>query len=216
MNLLGEKFIQGYFKLIEPVINWFVKSGIQPNVVTWMGLFFTLVAANFFRLGYFFFGGIFLVIAGTCDILDGQIARRNNQKSKFGAFFDSAIDRYSDLVIFLGLAVYFDKLFIWVLIIFAISGSLLTSYAMARAGALGIDCKVGLMQRPERITYLAGAAVFDGLLGWMFSVLFSVEHFLIIAVLWFVAIVSNITVLQRIMHVKRELESAEKTDNNIE
>jgi len=207
MNLIGDKFIQGYFKLIEPLIEWFVKSGVHPNVVTWAGLFFTLVAANFFRLGSFFFGGIFLVIAGTCDMIDGQVARKTGKKSKFGAFFDSVIDRYSDIIIFLGIAVYFDKLYIHVLIILAITGSLLTSYTRARAGALGIDCIVGLMQRPERITYIAGAAIADGLLGWLIKALFGVENLLIIAVLWFVAIVSHITVLQRIIYVKRELES---------
>ena len=209
MNLIGDKFIQGYFKLIEPLIEWSVKSGVHPNAVTWAGLLFTLIAANFFRLGLFFFGGIFLVIAGTCDVIDGHVARKTGKKNKFGAFFDSTIDRYSDIVIFLGIAVYFDKLYIYVLIILAITGSLLTSYTRSRAGALGIDCKVGLMQRPERITYMAGAAIADGLLGWLFKALFGVENLLIIAVLWFVAIVSHITVLQRIIYVKRKLESVD-------
>ncbi|MCD6162060.1 MAG: CDP-alcohol phosphatidyltransferase family protein [candidate division Zixibacteria bacterium] len=207
MNLIGDKFVKGYFKVIEPIIEGFVKSGIHPNTITWAGLFFTIFAANFFRLGSFFIGGIFLVIAGTCDVLDGQIARRNDQKSKFGAFFDSAIDRYSDIVIFLGIAIYFDQLYIYVLIVLALTGSLLTSYMRARAGALKIDCKVGFMQRPERITYVAGAAIFDGLLGWLFKTIFGVEHLLIIIVLWFVAIVSHITVLQRIIHVKKKMES---------
>jgi CDP-diacylglycerol--glycerol-3-phosphate 3-phosphatidyltransferase len=207
MNLIGDKFVQGYFKLIDPLVEWFVKAGVHPNVVTWAGLFFTLIAANFFRLGSFFLGGLFLIIAGTCDVLDGQIARKTGRKSKFGAFFDSTIDRYSDVLIFLGLAVYFDKLYIYVLVIIAITGSLLTSYTRSRAGALGIDCKIGLMQRPERITYIAGAAILEGLLGWLFKALFGVEHLLIIAVLWFVAIVSHITVLQRIAYVKRKLES---------
>ena len=209
MNLIAEKFVQGYSKLIQPIVDWSVKSGIHPNTVTWAGLFFTLVAANFFRLGSFFMGGVFLVVAGTCDVLDGQIARQTGHKNKFGAFFDSMIDRYSDIIVFLGLAVYFDKLYIYVLIILAISGSLLTSYTRSRAGALGIDCKVGLMQRPERVTYIAGAAIFEGILGWFFKALFGVEHFLIIAVLWLIAIVSNVTVLQRIAHVKKELESSE-------
>lgn len=163
----------------------------------------TLIAAYFFGTGSFFIGGVFLVIAGTCDVLDGYVARKTDQRSKFGAFFDSTIDRYSDIFVFLGIAVFFNQLYIYVLIILAITGTLLTSYTRARAGALKIDCKVGLMQRPERVTYIAGAAVFDGLIGWLFSV----EHFLVITVLWFIAIVSNITVLQRVLHVKKELES---------
>jgi len=207
MNLIGEKFVQQYLRVINPIIGWFVKINIHPNTVTWAGLVLTFVAANFYRIGSFVLGGIFLVLAGTCDVLDGQIARRTDRKNKFGAFFDSTVDRYSDIIIFLGLAIYFDKLYIYVLVILAISGSLLTSYARARAGALGVDCKVGLMQRPERITYVAGATIFDGIVGWFFELLFGVEHLLVIAVLWFVAVISNVTVLQRVVYVKRQLES---------
>lgn len=209
MDLIGEKFIQRYFKIIDPIGDRLIKTGIHPHVITWIGLFFTLVAANFFRLGSFFLGGLFMVVAGTCDVLDGRIARKTQKISKFGAFFDSTIDRYSDIVIFLGLMVYFTQLYIHILIILAIAGSLLTSYVRARAGGLGIDCKVGLMQRPERITYIAGAAIFDGLFGWFFKALFGVEHFLIIAILWFVAIISNFTVLQRIVYIKKKLEDIE-------
>jgi CDP-diacylglycerol--glycerol-3-phosphate 3-phosphatidyltransferase len=203
MNLIGDKFIKGYFKAVEPIGGWLTGIGINPNTITWAGLFFTLIAAYLFAIGSFLAGGIFLVIAGTCDVLDGYVARKTDKKSKFGAFFDSTIDRYSDIFIFLGIAIFFDKLYIYVIIILAITGTLLTSYTRARAGALKIDCKVGLMQRPERITYIAAAAMLDGLIGWLFSV----EHFLVIAVLCFVAIVSNVTVLQRVLHVKKELES---------
>jgi len=210
MNLIGEKFVQGYLKLINPFADWLVKTGVHPNSVTWAGLFFTLVAANFFRQGQFFWGGIFLIIAGTCDVFDGLVARKTERKSKFGAFLDSTIDRYSDIIVLLGIAVFFDRLYVHVLVILGITGSLLTSYTRARAGALSIDCRVGLMQRPERVTYLAGATVFDGLLGWLFIKLLGVEHFLVIAVLWFIAIVSNITVLQRVVHVKNELEISDK------
>lgn len=214
MKLVGDKIVNGYFKIVEPIIEGFVKADVHPNTITWAGLFFTIFAANFFRLGSFFIGGVFLVIAGTCDVLDGQIARRTNKKSTFGAFFDSAVDRYSDIAIFLGIAIYFDQLYIYVLIVLALTGSLLTSYMRARAGALKIDCKVGLMQRPERITYVAAAAVFDGLLGWLFNAIFGVEHLLIIIVLWFVAIVSHVTVLQRIIYVKKKMDSIDNEDDN--
>ena len=203
MNLIGDKFVKGYFKVVEPIGNWLVSTGIHPNSITWAGFIFTLIAAYLFGRGSFFWGGLFLIIAGTCDVLDGMVARKTDRKSKFGAFFDSTIDRYSDILVFLGIAVYFNRLFVYVLIILAISGSLLTSYTRARAGALKIDCKVGLMQRPERVTYIAAAAVLDGLIGWIFSR----EHFLMIVVLCFVAIVSNITVLQRVLHVKKALET---------
>lgn len=211
MNLIGDKFVKGYFKIVEPIGGWLISSGIQPNSITWAGLVFTLIAAYLFGKGSFFWGGVFLVIAGTCDVLDGMVARKTDRKSKFGAFFDSTVDRYSDIFIFLGIAVHFNSLYIYVLVIFSITGSLLTSYTRARAGALKIDCKVGLMQRPERVTYISAAAVFDGILG----ILFSVEHFLIILVLWFVALMSNITVLQRVLYVKNELEKIESENTSI-
>ncbi|RKX21093.1 MAG: CDP-alcohol phosphatidyltransferase family protein [Candidatus Zixiibacteriota bacterium] len=205
MDLIGKRFIQYYFKVIDPIGERLIKTGVHPHIITWIGLIFTLVAANFFRLGSFFLGGLFMAIAGTCDVLDGRIARETRKMSKFGAFLDSTIDRYNDVLIFLGLMIYFTQLYIHVLIILAIAGSLLTSYTRARAEGLGIDCKVGLMQRPERITYVAGAAILDGLLGWFFKALFGMEHFPVIVILWFVAIISNFTVLQRIMFIKRKL-----------
>lgn len=192
-------------RLVEPIGGWLISTGIKPNTITWAGLFFTIIGAYFFSRGMFFWGGVMIVVAGTCDVLDGMVARKTGLKSKFGAFFDSTIDRYSDILIFLGIAIYFNSLFVHVLIVFTITGTLLTSYTRARAGALKIDCKVGMMQRPERITYIAAAAVFDGLIGGLFSM----EHFLVKLVVVFIAVVSNITVIQRVAHVKKELEKIE-------
>jgi len=96
-------------------------------------------------------------------------------------------------------------MYVNVLVMFAIAGSLLTSYARARAEGLGLECKVGLMQRPERITYVAAAAFFDGLFGKMLTSYTNIEHFLVIAVLFFIAGMSNITVFQRIVHIRTML-----------
>jgi CDP-diacylglycerol--glycerol-3-phosphate 3-phosphatidyltransferase len=150
-------------------------------------------------------GGLVLAAAGTCDVLDGRIARNTGQKSQFGAFLDSTVDRYSDVLLFIGIMMYFDKMYVNVLVMFAIAGSLLTSYARARAEGLGLECKVGLMQRPERITYVAAAAFFDGLFGKMLTSYTNIEHFLVIAVLFFIAGMSNITVFQRIVHIRTML-----------
>ncbi len=208
MNLIGDKLIKAYLRLVEPIGGFLVSTGIHPNTVTWIGLFFTVIASYMLTRGIFFWGGIMIAVAGTCDILDGMVARRNGMKSKFGAFFDSTIDRYSDILIFLGLAIYFNTLWIHILIVITITGTLLTSYTRARAGALRIDCKVGMMQRPERIAYIAAACVFDGIIGGIFKM----EHFLIQLVVIFIAIVSNYTVIQRVVHVKRELEKIELED----
>jgi len=205
MKLIGETTIRWYLSAIRPFELGLARLNIHPNLVTGAGLAVTVLAANFFRIGYFLWGGLFVGLAGTCDVLDGRVARSTGKKSDFGAFFDSTIDRYSDVILFLGLMIFFNELYVNVLITLAITGSLLTSYARARAEGLGVDCKIGLMQRPERITYMAAAAFFDGLLGSRLDLIFDVEHFLIIFVLAFIALMSNITVLQRIIYLKRTL-----------
>lgn len=206
MRLIGDKIIQGYLKVITPFERLLTRLKIHPNTITWAGLVVTALAAYLFKLGLFFWGGLVVAIAGTCDVLDGRIARNTGQKSRFGAFLDSTIDRYSDVLLFVGIMMFFDKMYINVLVMFAIAGSLLTSYARARAEGLGLECKVGLMQRPERITYIAAAAFFDGIFGKSITSFTNVEHFLLIAVLFFIAAMSNITVFQRIVHIKRMLQ----------
>lgn len=206
MRLIGDKIIQGYLKVITPFESLLTKLKIHPNTITWAGLIVTACAAYLFKKGQFFWGGLVVAAAGTCDVLDGRIARSTGQKSRFGAFLDSTIDRYSDVLLFVGLMIFFDKMYVNVLVMFAIAGSLLTSYARARAEGLGLECKVGLMQRPERITYIAAAAFFDGIFGKLITSYTDIEHFLLIAVLFFIAAMSNITVFQRIVHIKRTLQ----------
>ena len=206
MRLIGNKIIQGYLKVITPFESLLTKLKIHPNTITWAGLVVTAFAAYLFKLGLFFWGGLVVALAGTCDVLDGRIARNTGQKSRFGAFLDSTIDRYSDVLLFVGIMMFFDKMYINVLVMFAIAGSLLTSYARARAEGLGLECKVGLMQRPERITYIAAAAFFDGIFGKSLTSFTNIEHFLLIAVLFFIAAMANITVFQRIVHIKRMLQ----------
>jgi CDP-diacylglycerol---glycerol-3-phosphate 3-phosphatidyltransferase len=208
MRLIGNTIVQGYLKVIKPFESLLTKLKIHPNTITWAGLVVTAFAANLFRMGEFLLGGLVVALAGTCDVLDGRIARNTGQKSRFGAFLDSTIDRYSDVLLFVGMMMFFDKMYINVLVMFAIAGSLLTSYARARAEGLGIDCKVGLMQRPERITYIAVAAFIDGLFGKSITSYTNIEHFLLIAILIFIAAMANITVIQRIVHIKRMLQEA--------
>lgn len=206
MRLIGNKIIQGYLKTIKPFESLLTKFKIHPNTITWAGLIITACAAYLFKLGFFLWGGLVVALAGTCDVLDGRIARSTGLKSRFGAFLDSTIDRYSDVLLFVGIMMFFDKMYVNVLVMFAIAGSLLTSYARARAEGLGLECKVGLMQRPERIAYVAAAAFFDGIFNKALTSYTNVEHFLLIAVLFFIAAMSNITVFQRIVHIKRMLQ----------
>jgi len=176
---------------------------ISPNVLTFIGLVINIGAAVFFGRAnatnagrMFFYAGLVIIGAGIFDMVDGRVARRTNQVTVFGAFFDSVIDRYSDVVLFFGLIVYYARAnhfwYVW-LAAFVMSTSLMVSYTRARAEALIGSCKVGFMERPERIVLIILGALFN--------------HWGVMApVLWVLALLSTITVINRItytyMHTK--------------
>ncbi len=167
--------------------------GITPNTITLIGFVLTILSAIIIATGYFFVGGLVLGVAALFDMLDGVLARLS-KPSKFGAFLDSTLDRYSESFSFLGLVYYYltfanarNELS---LIFFILIGSLMVSYTRARAEALNIECKVGLLQRPERLVILI-----VGLLSyWVFPIVLTVA-------LWILAIFTNVTALQRIYDV---------------
>ncbi|MDD5085284.1 MAG: CDP-alcohol phosphatidyltransferase family protein [Candidatus Omnitrophica bacterium] len=166
--------------------------GIRPNHLTFGGLGLSFVAAAIYASGHFFFGGIFTLAAGACDMLDGALARLEAKTSSFGAFLDSTIDRYSDFILFSGILIHYGirgRVGIQVLILVVMLGSLLTSYTKARSESLVTPCDVGMIERPERIIILAAGSLFG----------------LLIPALWFLAIASHLTVIQRILHVRRQM-----------
>ncbi len=200
LKLLNKHWVNGFSTVIEPIAKLLINLKVHPHAVTFAGLFLSILAFNFFRLGHFFYAGVVVILAGACDVLDGRLARETNKITKFGALMDSTIDRYSEVLMFLGIAIFFhDKQsYILYLIILAITGSFMVSYTRARAEGLGIDCKIGLMQRPERVTYLA----IGSLLG---SIPKTMYVFLILTI-WFIAIFANITVVQRIVFIRNKLK----------
>jgi CDP-diacylglycerol--glycerol-3-phosphate 3-phosphatidyltransferase len=165
------------------------------------------LAFNFYRQGHFFYAGVMVVLAGACDVLDGKLARETNKMTKFGALMDSTIDRYSEILLFLGLAIFFYGKHSHVIypIIFAIAGSFMVSYIRARAEGLGLECRVGLMQRPERITWLAIGSVLGGIPKY--------GIYVVIVTIWFIAVLANITVIQRIVFIRNELKRLESQNN---
>lgn len=179
-----------YIDLISPIIRFCIRRRVQPNLITTIGFVFSVGAALAFASDNVQWAGAILLFSGTFDIIDGKVARATGMSSKFGSFFDSTMDRLSDMIIFLGLLhMYLGKghqEMIWVIML-AVIGSLMVSYARSKAEALGINCSVGLFQRPERVVYLG----FGAILG----------HMTLYYVIWFLAIVSNLTVIQRIFHV---------------
>ena len=159
------------YRIIDPTITWMVRHRIHPNFLTTMG-FVTVVAAGYlYHLDHVRWAGFFVLLGGTWDIFDGQVARVGGTASKFGAFYDSTLDRISEIVVFLGLLSLYNSYArewadVWmVYVIFvAMGGSIMVSYTRARAEGLGLDCKVGVMPRPERVVLLGLGSLAFGLM----------------------------------------------------
>src|SRR5262249_25818191 len=146
--------------------------------------------------GKFFWAGVVVIGAGVFDMVDGRVARETGQVTRFGGFFDSVIDRYSDLALFMGLLVYYasiNRFFYIVLTAIVMTGSVMTSYARARAENVIPSCKVGFMERPERVVLIIIGALFDRMA----------------AVLWVLAVLSNVTVIHRMIHTWEETKRLE-------
>jgi phosphatidylinositol phosphate synthase len=216
------------YNILNPFILLLHKMGVTPNMITSFGFILNIVAAVIFIIGaeqpdrtdmfYVGWGGFTILIAGLFDMMDGRLARVANLSSEFGAFYDSVIDRYSELVMFLGICYYLisqdyflSSLFAFV----ALIGSMMVSYTRSRAESLGINCSVGMMQRPARVVTIGAAAMFCGIT-YFFTNHFNFHlpntHFTIFETISiftlpvsFVAVMSNITAIQRLNHVKKEL-----------
>jgi phosphatidylglycerophosphate synthase len=166
------------------------RTGVTPNGLTIIGLLLNVVVAAVLAAGFLTAGGALLLAAGAFDLLDGALARTTGQMTKFGAFLDSTLDRYSELIVFGGLLLHVQASGLLVeaaLVYAAAAGSVMVSYARARAEALGFDCEVGWLPRPERILLLAAGL----LLGYP------------AVALWVLAVLTNVTAVQRIVHVWR-------------
>ena len=167
----------------------FAAVGITPNMATIIGLVLNCIVAIILGFGHPIIAGILLLLASAFDMVDGSIARATNTISKFGGFFDSTIDRFSEIVVFVGLLVWLnskgDNDWGSLLILVACTGALMTSYARARAEALGYNASVGLLARPERVILLAICLIIQQPM-WA---------------LWILAIGTNFTAIWRIFHV---------------
>ena len=177
----------------EALITALGRTPLTPNQVTVVGLALTIVASGLVAFGQLRWAGIVLILAATCDILDGALARSTNASYPYGAFLDSTLDRYSEGAVYLGLAAYFVRINSpfqeWLVLatLAALAGSFLVSYVRARAQSLGFVCKSGLFQRPERVVVTVIGLLLGG--------------YVLYAVVFLLAIVTNITALQRIREV---------------
>lgn len=194
-RILPKKLISFTLEHLNLVASFFINLNMNPNTLSIFATITGLGAGIFFVFNRPFWAGILIITCGTLDILDGKVAAGTNKTSIFGAMFDSTLDRYSEFFIYLGLAVHFRNHWALWITFFTLLGSTMVSYTRARAEGLGIECKIGVMQRAERLIFLAAASIFGSL--------FKISDPLIIGVLIIIALLSNITAIQRILYVKK-------------
>ncbi|NDV64590.1 CDP-alcohol phosphatidyltransferase family protein [Bacteroides sp. 224] len=210
---------QFIYKVIDPFVRGLIKIGVTPNVVTTIGFLLNVAAAGIFVYGapygsegdysYIGWGGFLILFAGLFDMLDGQVARIGKMSSKFGAMYDSVLDRYSEMVVLGGIIYYFmyNHFFVAGFIsLVALVGSIMVSYIRARAEGLGIECKGGFMQRPERVVIMGVGALVCGIC-YHFAGFEEWVLWVFTASLLIVAIFSNITAIGRLNHSRRVMET---------
>lgn len=186
----------GANKIIRLIVRGLALSKINPNVLTFLGLVINVVAAAFLAFGHFRIAGFVIIFAGLFDMVDGRVARETNRVTRFGGYFDSVLDRYSDLCLLIGLLVYYGTInrpSYVVLTAVAMSASVMISYARARAENIIPTCKVGFLERPERIVLLILGALFDRMA----------------PVLWVIAVLGNLTVIHRLIFTHGETKHLE-------
>jgi CDP-diacylglycerol--glycerol-3-phosphate 3-phosphatidyltransferase len=183
-------------KVIVLIVRGLALSKIHPNVLTFIGLLINIVAAVLLAAGRFRAAGLVILGAGIFDMVDGRVARETNQVTRFGGFFDSVVDRYSDLALLMGLLVWYGSInrpLYVVLTAIVMTGSVMISYTRARAENVIPTCKVGFMERPERVVLLIIGALFDRMA----------------PVLWVIAVLANITVIHRMIFTWQETKRLE-------
>ncbi len=195
-------FGRGCGVLLDAIVRWLALARINPNVLTFMGLVVNAIAAVLFgyanaetQARWFRYAGLVIIGSGFFDLVDGQVARATNRVTRFGAFFDSVVDRYSDASQFLGLLVFYSRgqRFAYVVLTaFVMISAIMVSYTRARAESLIGSCRVGFMERPERLVLVIIGALFN----------------VMAPVLWVIAVLSTITVIHRIRYTWTRTQDA--------
>lgn len=209
---LSDTARSGLQRVYAPVADFLIRRGVSPNQITTVGTAATVIGGGIYAAGHIHWAGWVVGLSAICDLLDGTVARRSGKTSVFGAFYDSTLDRVADGVVLGGLMIFFARNAVHQsipfymstpmqsVLILGIIGSFLTSYTRARAESLGIDARVGILPRPERIFLLSAPQAFFGLAfgGWV-----------LMSICVLLTVTAWITVVQRIAHVYRCTEGAE-------
>lgn len=198
MKRIWDSIQRGYLRIIGPIGDWLVRRRVHPNTITTIGTLCTVIGGIIYATGHIRTAGWFLGLTAFFDVLDGTVARRTGQSSTFGAFYDSTLDRVSDgavlggLVYFYAFSPRYSSHVMLLVTLLGLVGAYMTSYTRARAEALGVDAKVGVLQRPERVTLLSAPQAFFGLAlgGWILA-----------AIIVLLTVTAWITVVQRFIAV---------------
>jgi CDP-diacylglycerol--glycerol-3-phosphate 3-phosphatidyltransferase len=200
-RLLPQKLQDSFIAQLAPLVRLFSSWGLSPNSFTVAGVIITTIGAAAFVMGYIRMAGIFILLGGFCDTIDGLLARAAKKDSRFGALFDSTVDRYAEFIMFFGIATYFfyvDDVKTAAGTLLALCGSFMVSYCRARSESLGYKAKTGLMQRPERVVLIGLGAMIH------------INAFKL--AIWLVAILANYTAMQRIRFAHRQDSTEFKED----
>ena len=211
MQRLWEWIKTGYLRLIEPVADFLVRHRVNPNTITTIGTVCSAAGGVIYATGHISIAGWVIGLTALFDVLDGTVARRTGRSTVFGAFYDSTLDRVADGAVLGGLTVFFARNQIhqeispsWMatpmvgVVLMGIIGTFLTSYTRARAEALGIDAKVGVLQRPERVTLLSAPQAFFGL---------AFDGWILMFIVTLLSVTAWITAVQRIVFVYRATQN---------
>jgi CDP-diacylglycerol--glycerol-3-phosphate 3-phosphatidyltransferase len=201
-----------FYATVNPLVERLIRAGVRPNTITTVGTGLVLISAVAYAAGYIRLGGLLLLVSGIADTLDGQVARGGAMVTRFGAFYDSTLDRVGDGATFIGIGAFLltapdvaHRTAAVIACMVAILSSLLVSYARARAEGLGLECKVGIAQRAERILGLGVASLLVG----------AGPHAIVLEVLVaLLAAASVITVVQRFVYVHRTADGVEKAQRS--
>lgn len=208
--MISDAIGAGGKRIISAMVRGVARSRINPNALTFIGLLINIGCGVLYGYGMFFRAGLLMILANIFDMLDGQVARLRGRVTRFGAFFDSVIDRYSDIIVYVGIMVFYARdtaahsTLLVALTGLALVGSVMVSYSRARAESLDIACKVGFLERPERVVLLIIASLTE--------IGPASNPFLhkMPQVLWVLAALSHWTVVHRIYHTWRELRAGDR------
>ncbi len=206
-RFLNKWFKEYWFWVTSPIEKVALKLKMTPNCFTLLGVILSGVAGIAFYYGRFGIAGWFVILGGSCDMFDGRIARKMGLCSRSGAFYDSVMDRYGELLTAVGLAAYYQNTWVFWFVLASIVGATMVSYTRARGQAVGVDCDRGVMQRPERIVYLGVGSIFSPIFAYLLRPYWDLplDFFLILAIV-LIAIGTNLTAFYRLRWIYQRLE----------